>query len=91
MAPLKVFLPSSIMELFLTSRKTNQKSDYYCLIISNKAQLLNNAHKLKHEFKLSEDDLELIYTLGHKCEKHNIKITETIKLNYFSIQLFLNS
>ena len=31
----------------------------------NKAQLPNNAHKLKQEFKLSEDDLELVYPLPH--------------------------
>ena len=43
----------------------NKSKDYYCLIISNKAQLPNNAHKLKQEFKLSEDDLELVYTLPH--------------------------
>ena len=43
----------------------NKSKDYYCLIISNKAQLPNNAHKLKHEFKLSEDDLDLFYTLPY--------------------------
>ena len=37
----------------------NKSRDYYCLIISKNAQLPNNAHKLKQEFKLSEDDLEL--------------------------------
>ena len=40
----------------------NKSKDYYWLIISNKTQLPNNAHKLKQEFKLSEDDLELVYT-----------------------------
>ena len=44
----------------------NKSKDYYCLIISNKAQLPNNAYKLKHEFKLSEDDLKLVFTLPHK-------------------------
>ena len=43
----------------------HKSKDYYCLIISNKAQLPNNAHKLKQEFKLSEDDLELVYALPH--------------------------
>ena len=41
------------------------KSKGYCsLIINNKAQLPNDAHKLKQEFKLSEDDLELVYRLS---------------------------
>ena len=43
----------------------NKSKYYYCLIISNKAQFPNNAHKLKHKFKLSEDDLKLVYTLPH--------------------------
>ena len=42
-----------------------KSKDYYCLIISNKAQLPNNAHKLKQEFELSEGDLELVYALPH--------------------------
>ena len=42
-----------------------KSKDYYCLIISSKAQLPNNAHELKQESKLSEDDLELVYALPH--------------------------
>ena len=51
------------MEIFCHRGK--QIKDHCCLIISKKAQLPNNAHKLTHEFKLSEDDLELVYTLPH--------------------------
>ena len=35
------------------------------MIVSNKAQLPNHAHKLKRDFKLSEDDLKLVYSLPH--------------------------
>ena len=43
----------------------NISKDYYSLIICEKAQLPNNAHKLKHDFTLSEDDLKLACTLPH--------------------------
>ena len=43
----------------------NKAKDYYSLIVSNKAQIPNHAHKLKRDFKLSEDDLKLVYNLPH--------------------------
>ena len=50
-------------EIFDIAEKKTK--DYYSLIISNKAQLPNNAKNLKHDFGLSDEDLKIAYNLPH--------------------------
>ena len=39
--------------------------DYYALFISTKAQYPNNAQNIKHEFSLTDNQLEQVYKLPH--------------------------
>jgi len=50
-------------EIFDVAEKKTK--DYYSLIISNKAQLPNNAKNSKHDFGLSDKDLKIAYNLPH--------------------------
>ena len=47
------------------SGKENERLHNYSLIISNKAQLPNNAKNLKHDFGLSDKNLKIAYNLPH--------------------------
>ena len=50
--------------IFDISKKKSK--DFYSLIVSRKAQLPNNAKKLRQNFNLTEEELKLAFALPHK-------------------------